>query len=1007
MALVVEFASLRSNLVNLPHSVASSIFSVNIPAQKVIVELEYTDSKATKGPSNRTSSHVYLGWTGLYSTNENSIEIDPAIAKNIGINHKDKVKLNIKTSAPTAHVVHLEPLTTDDWTIVESNAAFLENYMINQLRSVSVSQPVTVFPSSTLMANLKVTKIEPSTDSFAFLGSTSEVIVAPKTKNQASKANESLKPSESSTSSQTRPSTFARCTGYPYAHNCNTRELQIRGTLPFEDQSKVIVSLALPSLLSPEHQDEQEVSPLRNIMATYIHDPEMTNISGLSYGLTLALGLNEENSVGVKALVRQVQNTAFQNLPQLILRPYSFNTYTKSVTSKPVHLTQEQFSKLGILVGCKGLIIPPIDSDFLPHGGILDSESPETSWGTIKEIVQGTETPLAESKAMPKLTEISEKQVTRPVVGQEALCASIVDDVLGGSGILLYGSRGCGKSVLINEVIGCLKRQYVHPVHFKCSLYTDKGLPLIREALKKASYEASWYAPSVVIFDDIDKMIPNQQENSGDSDRQRRVAEIFVSIWRPLIESGRVSILATAQDQSSVHGHIITSHLLESIRKLRSPNKTLREAILNSAIDHASIEKSSGFDILEVVDETEGYQPGDLWILIDRVATNLALSDGDAIVDNKTILDAKSDYTPASLRGVKLEKPTTKWADVGGLKDVKRVILETLEWPTKYAPVFANCPLRLRSGLLLYGYPGCGKTMLAGAIASQTGLNFISVKGPEILNKYIGASEQSVRDLFDRAQAAKPCVLFFDEFDSIAPKRGHDATGVTDRVVNQLLTQMDGAEGLDGVYVLAATSRPDMIDSALLRPGRLDKTLLCDMPNVDDRHDIILRATKTMNLNEDVDLFGVAEKTAGFTGADLQALVYNAYLEAVHKSLEASESSNENSEQNSQHTDDRNAFQLGDKKIGLEGALNYVSVIDENSLSGDKAISKNTKNDGVPNVVVTNEDVSASLKVSKSSISDKEIARFRDIYSSFSNDRNGEMPPGTSSNEIGGRVTLQ
>ena len=258
----------------------------------------------------------------------------------------------------------------------------------------------------------------------------------------------------------------------------------------------------------------------------------------------------------------------------------------------------------------------------------------------------------------------------------------------------------------------------------------------------------------------------------------------------------------------------------------------------------------------------------------------------NAAVTSEHIEKALAGYTPSNLRGVKLQKSSINWSDIGGLKEAKNILLETLEWPTKYAPIFANCPLRLRSGILLYGYPGCGKTLLASAIAGQCGLNFISIKGPEILNKYIGASEQSVRELFERAQAAKPCILFFDEFDSIAPKRGHDSTGVTDRVVNQMLTQMDGAEGLDGVYVLAATSRPDLIDSALLRPGRLDKSVICDMPNYEDRLDILQSITTKMDLSDDVNLHEIAEKTTGFSGADMQGLGYNAYLKAVHVTLE-------------------------------------------------------------------------------------------------------------------------
>ena len=252
-----------------------------------------------------------------------------------------------------------------------------------------------------------------------------------------------------------------------------------------------------------------------------------------------------------------------------------------------------------------------------------------------------------------------------------------------------------------------------------------------------------------------------------------------------------------------------------------------------------------------VATETEGYLPVDLKAIVDRAIVEGSISrrrraategkreaegaKGPLVIELDDFLAAQKEFVPLSLQGVKLQTSTTEWADIGGLEATKDTLRETLEWPTKYAQIFASCPLRLRSGLLLYGFPGCGKTLLASAVAKECGLNFIAVKGPEILNKYIGASEKSVRDLFDRARAAKPCVLFFDEFDAIAPKRGHDSTGVTDRVVNQMLTEMDGAEGLEGVYVLAATSRPDLIDGALLRPGRLDKSLECGMPTEEER----------------------------------------------------------------------------------------------------------------------------------------------------------------------------
>ncbi|XP_042500336.1 peroxisome biogenesis protein 1 isoform X2 [Macadamia integrifolia] len=227
------------------------------------------------------------------------------------------------------------------------------------------------------------------------------------------------------------------------------------------------------------------------------------------------------------------------------------------------------------------------------------------------------------------------------------------------------------------------------------------------------------------------------------------------------------------------------------------------------------------------------------------------------------------------------------WEDVGGLIDIRNAIQEMVELPSKFPNIFAQAPLRLRSNVLLYGPPGCGKTHIVGAAAAACSLRFISVKGPELLNKYIGASEQAVRDIFSKAAAAAPCLLFFDEFDSIAPKRGHDNTGVTDRVVNQLLTELDGVEVLTGVFVFAATSRPDLLDAALLRPGRLDRLLFCDFPAQHERVDILTVLSRKLPLASDVDLDAIASITEGFSGADLQALLSDAELAAVHELLES------------------------------------------------------------------------------------------------------------------------
>ena len=359
----------------------------------------------------------------------------------------------------------------------------------------------------------------------------------------------------------------------------------------------------------------------------------------------------------------------------------------------------------------------------------------------------------------------------------------------------------------------------------------------------------------------------------------------------------------------------------------------------------------------------------------------------------------------------------------------------------------------MRSGLLLYGYPGCGKTLLASAVAGECGLNFISVKGPEILNKYIGASEKSVRDLFERAEAARPCVLFFDEFDSIAPKRGHDSTGVTDRVVNQLLTQMDGAEGLSGVYILAATSRPDLIDPALLRPGRLDKSLVCGLPDLDDRLDILRALSKKLRISPDVlsssnsqeNLAEVARRTEGYSGADLQAVIYNAHLEAIHDflgghkgNIQVTNGIKSSSKSSALETPNitRNfiQFRYGENEDRREAAERAVSgtnrskeIVERNALIAKLDAAKKARRNGSAlrrdgdahpgqtqdedkeketEVIVKWRHIEASILTTRSSISPEERRKLGAIYREFQVGRNGEMPSGQGGMEIGGRSSL-
>ncbi|KAI2636117.1 AAA-domain-containing protein [Xylaria nigripes] len=628
-----------------------------------------------------------------------------------------------------------------------------------------------------------------------------------------------------------------------------------------------------------------------------------------------------------------------------------------------------------------------------------------------------------------------------------------------------------------------------------------------------ASWGARLGGKAIVILDDVDKLCPAETELQvgNDNGRSRQLSEIIGAIVRQYCsrESG-VALLATAQGKDSLNNVIIGGHIVREMVDLKAPDKQGRRRVLEMVVKQHTVSpvpkqvsitdgsrpttadgsvrevtdtwmdemnesgrgnswgksKSDGFlldpelDFLDLAGQTDGYMPGDLILLVSR-ARNEALIRSFSETSLKQSLDivqlgrtdfdkALKGFTPASLRNVTLQASTTTFSSIGGLKETRKILLETLQYPTKYAPIFAQCPLRLRSGLLLYGYPGCGKTLLASAVAGECGLNFISVKGPEILNKYIGASEKSVRDLFERASAAKPCVLFFDEFDSIAPKRGHDSTGVTDRVVNQLLTQMDGAEGLSGVYVLAATSRPDLIDSALLRPGRLDKSLLCDFPNLEDRIDIIQALGKKVKMNEEIlssedGLKALGMRTEGFSGADLQALMSNAQLEAIHDVLNDLESQPNGGKQGAGSTRDkatanarpRNFVQF---RYGVEASLmeaeerakkgNNRSVqLAENAaiaakLGEIKAARKRAKM-GSQGVGSTGEDhgekeesgkntevligwkhMMKALEATRASISSQERNRLSRIYHEFVVGRSGEMRDGQGSMEIGGRSSL-
>ncbi|XP_004862425.1 peroxisome biogenesis factor 1 isoform X1 [Heterocephalus glaber] len=466
--------------------------------------------------------------------------------------------------------------------------------------------------------------------------------------------------------------------------------------------------------------------------------------------------------------------------------------------------------------------------------------------------------------------------------------------------LLLTGGKGSGKSTLAKAV--CKEACDTLDAHVEivnCKALKGKRPEHIERALQAALSEAVWRQPSVVLLDDLDLVagLPTtpEQEHSPEAVQTQRLAHAVSAMIKECISMGSlVALIATSQPQHSLHPSLVSAqgtHMFQCVQHIQPPDQEQRYEILYHIIKNKlgyDISKFPDLDLKCVAKETEGFMARDFTVLVDR-AIHSCLSHQHISAREEfvfTTLDfqkALKGFLPASLRNVNLHKPRDLgWDKIGGLHEVRQILMDTIQLPAKYPELFANLPIRQRTGILLYGPPGTGKTLLAGVVARESGMNFISVKGPELLSKYIGASEQAVRDIFIRAQAAKPCILFFDEFESLAPRRGHDNTGVTDRVVNQLLTQLDGVEDLQGVYVLAATSRPDLIDPALLRPGRLDKCVYCPPPDQGSRLEILNVLSDSLPLADDVDLQHVAAMTDSFTGADLKALLYNAQLEALH-----------------------------------------------------------------------------------------------------------------------------
>ena len=463
-------------------------------------------------------------------------------------------------------------------------------------------------------------------------------------------------------------------------------------------------------------------------------------------------------------------------------------------------------------------------------------------------------------------------------------------------GVLLYGPPGTGKTLLAKAVANETNAAFFSISGPEImSKYYGESEERLREIFKQAEENA----PSIIFIDEIDAIAPKREEVTGEV--EKRVVSQLLALMDGLKPRGRVVVIGATNRPNAIDPALRRPGRFDREIEIGVPNKQGRLEILQ--IHTRGMPLAEDVDLEKIANVTHGFVGADLEALCKEAAMRalrriLPQIDFEKesipaeILNKITVtmndfMEALKDVEPSAMREVLVEVPTVKWEDIGGLADVKLELQEAVEWPLKYPEVFEQADAKPPKGILLYGPPGTGKTLLAKAVATESEANFISVKGPELLSKWVGESERAVREIFRKAKQAAPSIIFFDEIDSIAPVRGggYGDSHVTERVISQLLTEMDGLEELRGVVVIAATNRPDIIDPALLRPGRFDKLLYVPPPDIEARKEILKIHLRKKPLAEDVDIEELARRTEGYTGADLAAVCNTAVLLAIREHI--------------------------------------------------------------------------------------------------------------------------
>jgi transitional endoplasmic reticulum ATPase len=461
-------------------------------------------------------------------------------------------------------------------------------------------------------------------------------------------------------------------------------------------------------------------------------------------------------------------------------------------------------------------------------------------------------------------------------------------------GVLLYGPPGTGKTLIAKAVANEVDAHFITlsgpEIMSKYYGESEKGL---REKFE----EAEQNAPAIIFIDEIDAIAPKREETKGEV--ERRVVAQLLALMDGLKGRGQVIVIAATNLPDVIDPALRRGGRFDREIEIGIPDKKGRLEIFQ--VHTRGVPLADDVKIEEFANSTHGFVGADIALLVKEAAMHalrkvipqIKIDEEipDEVLDqlkvtNEDFAEARKNVEPSAMREVLVEVPDITWKQVGGLEDTKQELKEAVEWPIKYPDIFERLHTKAPKGILLFGPPGTGKTLLAKAVANESECNFIAIKGPELLSKWVGESEKGVREIFRKARQASPSIIFFDEVDALVPKRGTYAgsTHVTESVVSQILTELDGLEELKNVTILAATNRPDMLDDALLRPGRLERHIYVPAPDEQSRRkifEVYLGGETESILAKDVDVDALVKKTEGYVGADIEALVREAKMAAM------------------------------------------------------------------------------------------------------------------------------